>query len=128
MSFSDVEIDAAIAALSEPGRLTAAQELVSRAAPSLERILGSALHEGGWFDTAHEAAIKDAVAPGDQHERLVAVRTLFAEETRLTMLVGVLAAVIALMPLAEPTASWVADGVGIVAGLAVGELLRRIHH
>jgi membrane associated rhomboid family serine protease len=41
---------------------------------------------------------------------------------------GVLAAVIALMPLAEPTASWVADGVGIVAGLAVGELLRRIHH
>jgi len=89
VSFSDVEIDAAIAALSEPGRLTAAQELVSRAAPSLERILGSALHEGGWFDTAHEAAIKDAVAPGDQHERLVAVRTLFAEETRLTMLVGV---------------------------------------
>jgi hypothetical protein len=41
---------------------------------------------------------------------------------------GVLAAVIALMPLAEPTASWVADGVGIVAGLAVGELLTRIHH
>jgi membrane associated rhomboid family serine protease len=41
---------------------------------------------------------------------------------------GVLAAVIALMPLAEPTASWVADGVGIVAGLAVGQLLRRIHH
>jgi hypothetical protein len=89
VSFSDAEIDAAIAALSEPGRLSAAQELVSRAAPSLERILGSALHEGGWFDTAHEAAIKDAVAAGDPHERLVAVRTLFAEETRLTMFVGV---------------------------------------
>jgi uncharacterized OB-fold protein len=41
---------------------------------------------------------------------------------------GVLAAVIALMPLAEPTASWVADGVGILGGLAVGQLLRRIHH
>ena len=89
MSFSDAEIDAAIAALSEPDRLVAAQQLVTRAAPSLERVLGSALHEGGWFDTAHEAAIKDAVAGDDPHQRLVAVRTLFAEETRLTMLVGV---------------------------------------
>ena len=89
MSFSDADIDAAIAALSEPGRLTAAQELVSHAAPSLERVLGSALHEGGWFDAAHEAAVQDAVGTGDPHDRLVAVRTLFAEETRLTMLVGV---------------------------------------
>lgn len=89
MSFSDADIDAAIAALSEPGRLTTAQELVSRAAPSLERVLGSALHEGGWFDAAHEASVKDAVGTADPHDRLVAVRTLFAEETRLTMLVGV---------------------------------------
>ena len=89
MSFTDADIDAAIAALSEQGRLTAAQELVSRAAPSLERVLGSALHEGGWFDAAHDAAVKDAIATSDPHDRLVAVRTLFAEETRLTMLVGV---------------------------------------
>ena len=89
MSFSDTDIDAAIAALSEPGRLTVAQDLVSRAAPSLERVLGSALHEGGWFDTAHDQAVKEAVNIGDPHDRMVAVRTLFAEETRLTMLVGV---------------------------------------
>ena len=89
MSFPDADIDAAIAALSEPGRLVAAQQLVAGAAPSLERVLGSALHEGGWFDTAHEAAVKDAVNTADPHDRLVAVRTLFAEETRLTMLVGV---------------------------------------
>lgn len=89
MSFSDHDIDAAIAALSEPGRLRAAQELVSRVAPSLERVLGSALHEGGWFDAAHDAAVKEAVDTSDPHNRLVAVRTLFAEETRLTMLVGV---------------------------------------
>ena len=89
MSFPDADIDAAITALSEPGRLAAAQQLVAGAAPSLERVLGSALHEGGWFDTAHEAAVKDAVNTGDPHDRLVAVRTLFAEETRLTMLVGV---------------------------------------
>lgn len=41
---------------------------------------------------------------------------------------AVLAVVVALMPLAEPTASWVADGVGIVGGLVLGDLLRRIHH
>ena len=89
MSFSDADIDAAISALSEPGRLNAAQEVVSRAAPSLERVLGSALHEGGWFDTAHEQAVREAVNTDDPHDRLVAVKTLFAEETRLTMLVGV---------------------------------------
>ena len=89
MSFSDAQIDEAIAALSDPGRLDTAQRLVSRAAPSLQKILGSALQEGGWFDTAHEAAVKEAVGASDPHDRLVAVRTLFAEETRLTMLVGV---------------------------------------
>jgi hypothetical protein len=89
VSFTDADVDAAIAALSEPGRLNDAQALVSRAAPSLERVLGSALHEGGWFDAAHNAAVQDAVGTGDPNERLVAVRTLFAEETRLTMLVGV---------------------------------------
>ncbi len=89
MSFTDAEIDAAIAALSDPGRLDAAQNLVGQAAPSLQKILGSALHEGGWFDTAHEAAISEAVGAEDPQERLVRVRTLFAEETRLTMLVGV---------------------------------------
>ena len=89
MSFADVDIDAAIAALSEPGRLTDAQQLVSRAAPSLERVLASALHEGGWFDTAHDAAVREAANTSDPQDRLAAIRTLFAEEARLTMLVGV---------------------------------------
>jgi hypothetical protein len=39
---------------------------------------------------------------------------------------GVLAAVIALMPLAAPHASWVAAGVGAGAGLGLGFLLTRI--
>jgi hypothetical protein len=89
VSFTDADIEAAIAALNEPGRLGAAESLVTRAAPSLQKVLGSALHEGGWFDTAHEAAVQEAIAAEDPHDRLVAVRTLFAEETRLTMLVGV---------------------------------------
>ena len=89
MSFSDAEIDAAITALSDPGRLATAQDIVARAAPNLQQVLGSALHEGGWFDTAHEAAVKDATQSDDPRARFVAVRTLLAEETRLTMLVGV---------------------------------------
>jgi hypothetical protein len=39
---------------------------------------------------------------------------------------GVIAAVLALMPLAVPGASWVADGVGVIAGLAVGLPLARL--
>jgi hypothetical protein len=89
VSFSDAEIDAAVTALSEPGRLADAQRVVTRAAPSLQKILGSALADGGWFDTAHEAAVQEAISAEDPHDRAVAVRTLFAEETRLTMLVGV---------------------------------------
>jgi hypothetical protein len=89
VSFSDAEIDAAITALSDPGRLNAAQDIVTRAAPSLQKVLGTALNEGGWFDTAHEAAVKEAIDSDNPHDRLVAVKTLFAEETRLTMLVGV---------------------------------------
>jgi membrane associated rhomboid family serine protease len=42
--------------------------------------------------------------------------------------VAVLAGVVALMPIAEPTASVLADAVGIVVGLSLGQLLTRIHH
>ena len=45
--------------------------------------------EGGWFDAAHEQAVRDAAATGDPGERLRSVKTLLAEETRLGMLVGV---------------------------------------
>jgi len=86
---TDAELEAAIAQLSEPGRLRDAQELVSRAAPSLQRVLAFALSEGGWFDSAHEQAVREAVGEDDHELRLRAVRTLVAEETRLGMLVGV---------------------------------------
>jgi len=89
VSFTDAELDAAVTALSDPGRLNAAQDVVSRLAPGLQKLLAGALHEGGWFDTAHEAAIKDAIAIEQPDQRLTAIRTLFAEETRLSMLVGV---------------------------------------
>jgi hypothetical protein len=89
MSFTDAELDAAVTAISDMGRLNTAQDVVSRLAPGLQKLLAGALHEGGWFDTAHEAAISDSIAIEEPEQRLTAIRTLFAEETRLSMLVGV---------------------------------------
>jgi hypothetical protein len=88
-AYTDAELDAAIGALSDPQRLRDAQDLVARAAPSLQRVLDAAIADGGWFDGAHAQAVQEAIAPEDLHERMRAVRTLLAEETRLGMLVGV---------------------------------------
>jgi hypothetical protein len=88
-SYTDAELDAAIDAITDPQRLRAAQDLVSRTAPSLQRVLVAALTDGGWFDTAHEQAVREAATEDDPGARQRAVRTLIAEETRLSMLVGV---------------------------------------
>jgi hypothetical protein len=88
-AFTDADLDAAIAALSEPGRLRAAQDLVARAAPALHRVLDEAIDEGGWFDSAHEQALREAASEADPGLRAQAVRTLVSEETRLGMFVGV---------------------------------------
>jgi hypothetical protein len=88
-TYTDAELDAAIAAISEPQRLRAAQELVTRVAPALQRVLALALDEGGWFDLGHAQAVAEAAGQEDPGERLREVETLLAEETRLGMLVGV---------------------------------------
>ena len=88
-AYTDADLDAAIAAITKPRRLQEAQDLVARAAPSLQRVLATALAEGGWFDAAHEQAVLEATGDQDPGERARAVRTLLAEETRLGMLVGV---------------------------------------
>jgi hypothetical protein len=87
--FTDAEIEAAVEALSTPDRFRAAESRVARMAPQLQRILGSALAEGGWFGEAHEGAVLKAATTPDDDERIRAVRTLLAEETRIGMLVGV---------------------------------------
>ncbi len=86
--FETDDLDAAIAAISDPERLRQAQDLVVRAAPGLQRVLASAIADGGWFDTAHGAALREAVALEDPQQRLQAVDSLIGEETRLAMLVG----------------------------------------
>jgi hypothetical protein len=83
------EVDAAVEALGDPARFAHAQEIVTHAAPGLQRVLAGALADGGWFGGAHEAQVAQAAASDDPEERQRAVRTLVAEETRLGMLVGV---------------------------------------
>jgi hypothetical protein len=87
--YTDAELDAAIAAITDPHRLREAQNLVLRTAPALQRALALALDEGGWFGQGHEQAVREASGGDDPAERVRAVRTLLAEETRLGMLVGV---------------------------------------
>jgi hypothetical protein len=87
--YSAEEVDAAVEALSDPDRFGHAQEIVTHAAPGLQRVLGAALQQGGWFDQAHEAQLSAAVATEDPSERVAAVQALVEEETRLGMLVGV---------------------------------------
>lgn len=87
-TYTAAEVDAAVEALSRPERLRHAQEVITHAAPALQRVLNAALHEGGWFGGAHESLVLAAASAADGEERLLAVRTLVAEETRLGMLVG----------------------------------------
>lgn len=89
MVHSDEEIDAAIARLLEADRFAEAERLVARAAPQLQRVLGAALAEGGWFGESHDAeALKAATVP-DPDERIASVKAILAEEARMGMMVGV---------------------------------------
>ena len=87
--YTDAELDAAVAAISDPRRLREAQDVVLRTAPSLQRVLTSALQDGGWFGAGHDQAVREAAGTEDPADREREVRTLIAEETRLGMLVGV---------------------------------------
>lgn len=87
--YSADEVDAAVEALSDPERFGHAQEIVTHAAPGLQRVLGAALQQGGWFDQAHDAQLAAAIATDEPSERVAAVQALVEEETRLGMLVGV---------------------------------------
>jgi hypothetical protein len=87
--YTDEELDAAVAAISDPARLRTAQEVVMRTAPSLQKLLAAALDESGWFDAGHDQAVRQVVGHDDPEQRLSELRMLLAEETRLGMLVGV---------------------------------------
>jgi len=88
-AYTDAQIEAAVQALTDPGALEDAQRVVANTAPALQRILTEALDAAGWFGSAHQAEVLRAAGTADPEERMNAVRTLIAEETRVSMLIGV---------------------------------------
>jgi anti-sigma factor RsiW len=88
-AYTAEEVDAAVAALSDPDRFGHARDVVTHAVPGLQRVLGSALEAGGWFGEAHDAQLAQVSGTEDPAERARAIGSLVAEETRLAMLVGV---------------------------------------
>jgi len=83
------ELEAAIERLLDAERFAAAERVVARAAPQLQKVLAAALAEGGWFGEPHEAETLRAATVPDPEERIAAVRALLAEEARMGMMVGV---------------------------------------
>jgi hypothetical protein len=83
------EFEAAIERLLDPERFSAAERVVAQAAPQLQKVLVTALAEGGWFGEPHEAETLRAATVPDPDERIAAVRALLAEEARMGMMVGV---------------------------------------
>ena len=87
--YSAEEVDAAVAALADGERFAHAQEIVTHAAPGLQRILGEALQAGGFFEPAHEGETDRVARLEPVEERRAAIAVLMAEESRVAMLVGV---------------------------------------
>jgi hypothetical protein len=88
-SYTAAEVDAAVARLQDPDRFAHASDVVTHAAPSLARVLDEALDQGGWFGSAHDDLLRKASEREDPDDRLEAVASLVAEQTRVGMLVGV---------------------------------------
>jgi HEAT repeat protein len=89
-AYSDAELDAAIAALSDPERFKAAEARVMRAAPQLQQVLDEAMaSSGGLLDTVQAQQIREAAGHPDPADRMAAISRLMSEEARLGMFVGV---------------------------------------
>jgi hypothetical protein len=86
--FTAAEVDAAVARIADSEHLRHAEEVMTHAAPTLERILAETLAEGGYFESAHEQELRRAALEEDAGRRVELVRALVSEETRLGMFVG----------------------------------------
>src|SRR4051812_47789808 len=61
-AYTDEELDAAVQALAQPGRLEDAQRIVAARAPQLQRILNEALEDADWFGPTHQAEVLKAAS------------------------------------------------------------------
>lgn len=88
-AFSEAELEAAVGRLTDGSRLRAAEARVAAAAPALQRVLAEALAAGGWFGESHRAELRRVSSIDDPADRATAVDVLLAEESRISMMVGV---------------------------------------
>ena len=87
---SEAEIEAAVQAAQRPRRASRRPSAWSPPPrPRCRRILEQALESADWFGSAHRAQVMEATGQEDPMERLDAVQRLIAEETRVSMLIGV---------------------------------------
>jgi hypothetical protein len=86
---AQADLDAAVERLTEGTRLREAEARVAAAAPALQLILADALAAGGWFEGSHRQELERVAGIEDPGERLTAMATMLAEETRIAMMVGV---------------------------------------
>jgi hypothetical protein len=89
VTFSEAELEQAVERLADGTRLREAEAHVGGVAPALQRVLAAALASGGWFDDSHRAEIDRIAQMPDARERASALDLLLAEETRISMMVGV---------------------------------------
>jgi hypothetical protein len=87
--WSDEELRAAVARLSERSGFVEAEAVVQSVAPELSAVLADALGSGGWFGESHQSETLKAATIPDEEKRLEAIRALLAEETHIGMMVGV---------------------------------------
>ena len=89
-AFTDAELDAAVAAIAEPGRLArGAGRGDAHGARRCSTCSRPALQDGGWFEGGHDQAVREAATAEDSGERISRIQTMLADEARLGMLVGV---------------------------------------
>lgn len=90
-TYSEQQIETAVDALSDAEEFAEATRVVTSAAPGLQRVLLSSLQAGGWFEEAHTEQLAKAAEIDDLDERLTRLRVLLAEETQISMMIGVAA-------------------------------------
>lgn len=88
LEYTEEQVTRAVESLSGADSVRQAEQVISQAAPQIQRILGEALAAGGWFDETHDAEVLRVSTLPDQDERLTAVRTLLAEEARIATMIG----------------------------------------
>lgn len=88
-AFTEAELEAAVDRLADGARLREAEASVAAAAPALQRVLAEALAAGGWFDDSHRAELERIARIPEERQRAAEIDLLLAEETRISMMVGV---------------------------------------